>query len=170
MAAIAFTPEPVWSAAASSGPDSIHGDAWAFGQSEMRNDAIWHRGVDGDLVTKKTEPNQKKDSANTAGGINSALDQAEKNSLRGSVGMSMNNESSSWKVAPEQKRLHPDETMFRDRRHVVRAYAGVKAGENLDISVGPELILKDEQHGSETANESQPDSQLGVGMRFKLDF
>ena len=149
-------------------PKSMHGEAWAFGESETRKDAIWKKGLDGDQVTKK--PARKHKAANTAGGINSALDQAEKKKLRGSVGMSMENESGSWKVAPEQKRLHADETMFRDRRHVVRAFAGVKAGDNLDISVGPELILKDEQRAEEGATENQPDSQLGVGMQFKLDF
>lgn len=161
---------PIWSAEANSLPNYVHGEAWAFGQSDTRKDEIWQKGIDGDLVTKKSERNKNKDAANTEGGINDALDQAEKNNLRGSIGMSMANESSSWKVAPDQKRLHADETMFRDRRHVVRAYAGVKAGDNLDISVGPELILKDEQRGDEAANESQPDSQLGVGMQFKLDF
>lgn len=170
LAAIAIFPRSLWSADSDLLPNSVHGDAWAFGQSETRKDAIWHKGIDGDQVTKKTERKLEKDAANTEGGINDALDQAEKGKLRGSVGMSMANESSAWKVSPEQKKMRPDETMFRDRRHVVRAYAGVKAGDNLDISVGPELILKDEQHGDETANESQPDSQLGVGMQFKLDF
>ena len=54
-------------------------------------------------------------------------------------------------------------------RHVVRAYADVDAGDDLSIRVGPELILKDEQRERANANK-QPESALGLGMQFKLDF
>jgi hypothetical protein len=54
-------------------------------------------------------------------------------------------------------------------RHVVRAYADVDAGDDLNVSVGPELILKDEQRERTAANK-QPDSALGMGMQFKLGF
>ncbi len=39
----------------------------------------------------------------------------------------------------------------------------------LSIRVGPELILKDEQRERANANK-QPESALGLGMQFKLDF
>lgn len=156
--------------AADSNNEAVHGNVWAFGQSELRNEAIWKNGVDGNSMLKKSAPQKQSGATNTTGGIDRALKKAEENNIRGSVGMSMANEESTWKVAPDQKRAQPDESMYRDRRHVVRAFAGVNAGDDLNISVGPELILKDDQHGEESANESQPDSALGLGMRFKYDF
>jgi len=45
----------------------------------------------------------------------------------------------------------------------------VDAGDDLNVSVGPELILKDEQRERAAANK-QPDSALGMGMQFKLGF
>lgn len=153
----------------------VHGDAWSFGQSGERNAPLWKNGVDAngiaDHATHGVKRNRhKEDAADTSGGINSALNEAEKKRVKGAVGMSMGHQSSAWKVTPDQKGDHPDETMYRDRRHIVRAYAGVKAGDDLNISVGPELILKDDRHGNETAQEDQPNSELGVGMRFKYDF
>lgn len=170
LAAAMLPVNPCVSASKEKAPKALHGKPWAFGQSNARADAIWHTGLDGKEVTKNALPDQKPDAANTKGGINNALENASKKNLRGNVGLSMGNETSSWKVTPEQKNIHPDETIFRERSHVVRAFADVKAGENLNISVGPELIIKDEKHAEESANESQPDSSLGVGMKFKLDF
>lgn len=159
-------------ASAASEPPSLHGRPWAFGQSQSRNDAIWKKGVEGSEVARKKKPVVKNggEAANTAGGINRALTEAEKANVKGSVGVSLADQSSAWKVAPEEKRMQPDESMFRDRRHVVSAFADVKAGEDLSIKLGPELILKDERHGDETASESQPDSALGLGMKFQYDF
>lgn len=147
---------------------ALRGQAWAFGQSESRNDAIWRKGVDARQVGKKKSAKGQEGSPDTSGAIERALKEAEKDNIRSSLGMSMGHEAGTWKVNPEQQ--HPDETMFRDRRHVVRGFANVRAGQDLNISVGPELILKDEQHGEEAATENQPDSAFGLGMRFKYDF
>lgn len=150
----------------------VHARPWAFGQSESRKDAIWQKGVSGKTVSGRKNPRQEKKgaSANTEGGIDSALSEAEKENVKGSLGMSLDDQSTSWKVSPEQKKFHPDESMFRDRKHVARVFADVKAGDDLNISVGPELILKDEQHGEEAASENQPDSALGLGMKFEYGF
>ncbi len=144
---------------------SLHGQAWAFGVSQSRNDALWHKGIDAGNMSKKAVPPKRK-SVDTSGGIKRALNKAEK--TRGKLGLSMKNRSSSWKVDPNAVRA--DEFRPRDRQHVVRAYAGVKAGKNLDINIGPELILRDERAGEESAHEKQPDSSLGLGMAFKYDF
>lgn len=157
-------------AAQADNEDSLHGQPWAFGHSSQRNDAIWSKGISGDKVEKRAHASRKRadGAADTTHGIDQALNETK--GVKGSLGMSMANESGTWKVTPDQKGKQPDEHMFRDRRHVVRAFADVKAGEDLNISVGPELILKDERHGEESATEDQPDSALGVGMRFKFDF
>lgn len=114
---------------------------------------------------------------NTDSGIERALSDAEGGAAsrsgqtqRGSLGMSMANETSTWCVTPGRDALQPDETRARDSRHVLRAFAGVEPSDDLSIHVGPELILKDEQHSAESAGASQPDSALGLGMQFKLDF
>lgn len=167
---LACCPIPAWAAAKAGKSEALHGQPWAFGYSESRKDAIWNKGMEGKHVAgkKKSATPPASDAANTATGINRSLSEAER--MKSVLGVDLGHEASSWKVAPEDKKLHPDENMYRQRQHVVRAFADVKAGEDLNISVGPELILKDEQHGEETANESQPDSALGVGMRFKFDF
>jgi hypothetical protein len=54
-------------------------------------------------------------------------------------------------------------------KRVIRAFADVDAGEDLSINVGPELILKDEQ-ARQDSSSTQPDSAVGMGMHFKLDF
>ncbi|MBD5553054.1 MAG: hypothetical protein HDQ44_01820 [Desulfovibrio sp.] len=156
--------------AASSQGNAVHGDPWAFGQSSQRDDAIWHKGVDGATVGKKAlpAPKPREDAADTSRGIGRALEEA--GDVRSRLGMSMANETGTWKVTPDQKKLHPDEYIYRDKRHVVRAFADVKAGDDLNISVGPELHIKDEAHGEGPATEDQPDSAFGVGMKFKYDF
>lgn len=147
-------------------PAALHAQPWAFGQSGARNDAIWKNGVDGDTIGKKAMPEKKPQAADTTAGVEEAVKRAR--TPAGKVGMTMNDETTAWKTTPEK--IQPDEPMFRDRKHVVRAFADVKPSDDLSIRVGPELILKDENKGAEAASESQPDSALGVGMRFKYDF
>lgn len=156
--------------AASGQGNAVHGDPWAFGQSSQRNDAIWHKGVDGATVSKKAVPQSRPrdDAADTSRGIGRALEEA--GNAHSKLGMSMDNETGTWKVTPDQKKLHPDEYIYRDKRHVVRAFADVDTGDGLNISVGPELHIKDEAHGEGAATEDQPDSAFGVGMKFKYDF
>lgn len=155
-------PEDAWGADAEQG--GVHAPAWAFGQSESRNDSIWQKGIDGDVVSRKKK--RDKTSAEKKDGLESAT----KENIRGSLGISLKEETSSWKTTPEARNIHPDENIYRDRKHIVRAFADVQAGDDFSISVGPELILKDEQPTEESATENQPDSALGLGMRFKYDF
>ena len=186
----------------------LHGQPWAFGQSEDRKDALWRRGVPAQSL-KQRAVNAKgaKGSPRAAGsagraakatgskapagtgarsaggngamdtesGISSALSAAQGGTARagkpkGSMGLSMENETTTWNVTPMREAMRPDEVQARESRHVVRAFADLEPTDDLSISVGPELILKDEQHGAESAGSSQPDSALGLGMQFKLDF
>lgn len=151
--------------------DGLHGQEWAFGHSETRNETIWKNGVDGGLLHKRARPQiSPEKGADTSGGIDRALEEAEKKGVKGSVGMSMGQQSSAWRSGPAQPGAHPDENLYRNRRSVVRAFADVKAGDDLNISVGPELILKNDANTNETAQENQPDASLGIGMKFKYDF
>ncbi len=175
---------------------ALHGQPWAFGASEDRKAALWQRGVPARSLKQRavssaargafggvTAPRkgQAADGAmNTGAGIDRALATArsgtgERNAARGArpkggLGLRMENETTTWNVTPMRESLRPDEVLARDSRHVVRAFADMEPTDDLSISVGPELILRDEQRGAESAGASQPDSALGLGMQFKLDF
>lgn len=152
--------------------DTLHGDPWVFGQSVDRHDRLWKNGVKGSTLGKRQAgaKSSEKKSADTNASIDEALAQAERMKVRGKVGLSLEENSSTWAVAPEQKANRPDEEITRDKRHILRAYAGVERGDDFNISFGPELILKDEEHSAESALGDQPDSALGLGMKFKYDF
>lgn len=152
--------------------DAVHGSPWAFGESSDRHDVLWKKGVNGAALHKKRSPRRTnpQNAANTSSGIDQALSQAAKNRVRSKIGLSLEQNSTTWSVAPEQKATRPDEEMARERRHVLRAYAGVESENEFHINFGPELILKDEEHGAEAAMSDQPDSAIGLGMKFKYDF
>ena len=188
---------------------AIHGQSWAFGQSEDRKSAIWRRGVPAQSLKQKAvsgqgaastmgkspaksapgksaavEAKAGKGAVDTGDAIARALSAAEAASRaeeakaaesrgfkpKGSLGLSMKDSTTTWNVTPMREAMRPDEKLVRDRQHVVRAFADVEPVDDLSIRVGPELILKDEQHAAESAGASQPDSALGLGMQFKLDF
>ena len=113
----------------------------------------------------------KKKAMNTAPGIDNALNEAAGSKKKKSgLALSVENETSTWRERLPTETARPDEILPLESRHVVRAFADLETGEDLSISVGPELILKDEQNRDHSANNSQPDSALGLGMQFKLDF
>lgn len=175
---------------------ALHGQPWAFGASEDRKAALWQRGVPAKSLKQRAVSSaagrgafggassprngQATGAMNTGGGIDRALSTARsgaesRNGARGArpkggLGLRMENETTTWNVTPMRESVRPDEVLARDSRHVVRAFADMEPTEDLSISVGPELILKDEQHGAESAGAGQPDSALGLGMQFRLDF
>ncbi|MDE7241882.1 hypothetical protein [Desulfovibrio sp.] len=202
-----------WAGSAASqqqaGKKALHGQSWAFGQSEDRKAAIWRRGVPAQSLKQKAVTGASaakagrgkeakaasgknaagkrlpgKGAVDTGDAIERALSAARAASQaeeakaaeergfrpRGSLGLSMKDSTTTWNVTPMREAMRPDEVLVRDRQHVVRAFADVEPTDDLSIRVGPELILKDEQHAAESAGSSQPDSALGLGMRFKLDF
>lgn len=150
---------------------ALHGNSWMFGESLDRHDRLWKKGVDGATLSKKRHSaSNAKDGADTTASIDQALQDAERMKPKGNVGVTIERDSSGWTVAPEVKASRPDEEMARDRRHILRAYAGVESGGDFQINIGPEIILKDEEHGAEAAMSDQPDSSFGLGMKFKYDF
>ncbi|MTJ93184.1 MAG: hypothetical protein F8N36_10020 [Desulfovibrio sp.] len=149
----------------------IHAPAWAFDDGTHSREA-WREGKSTSDLQKSAvgEEAAKENSVNTASGINSALKSADrkaepKNGLAVSVGQ----DESAWRKKSQLEPEGADENIPMQSRHVVRAYADVDAGDNLNIRVGPELILKDEQRERTSANK-QPESALGMGMQFKLGF
>ncbi len=150
----------------------LHGRSWAFGHSSDRNAAIWRDGVASeDLHDRAVSGALEKKAVNTAKGISRALSgSTQARGKKNPLGISMESEVSTWREPLPADGARPDEVLPLESRHVVRAYADVTAGEDLSISVGPELILRDEQTRERNSNASQPESVLGMGMQFKMDF
>lgn len=161
----------------------VHADTWTFSQGVNSRDA-WREGMPMESLRRRALPHsapplgKHRKAMNTAPGIDSALKEVDKRQQRqrspkGKMGVSVREENATWReeVGPMQMTA-PDEHLPMERRHVVRAYAGVQSGDDLRISVGPELILKNESHEIPHAagDERQPDSALGLGMQFQYDF
>jgi hypothetical protein len=155
------------------GARPLHAPSWVFGNPAGRETRQWQQGVGADELKKKAVPaGQAGQSVNTASAIDEALKRAERTSQKqGGLNLSIRNESASFKEAQPQGGMSPQpgENPVRTGRHRVGAFADVQSGEDLRILVGPELSIKDEL-GMEKSAGSQPDSSLGMGMRFKLDF
>ncbi|MBD5607500.1 MAG: hypothetical protein HDQ93_01440 [Desulfovibrio sp.] len=145
-------------------------DSWFFGQSMERGQSIWKKGVGASEIKQKALPEKNKGAVDTRAGIDKAVNEAIKKGPRSSIGMSMNNEKGRWRSAPSANSPHIDEDLGRERKRVFRAYADVQGGDDWNIKIGPELILKDEQYGESSAASSEPDSALGLGMKFQYDF
>ena len=150
---------------------SIHAPAWAFDGGTHSREA-WRDGASTSDLQKRAvgEEAAKDNSVNTASGINSALNTADaKSERKNGLAVSVGQDESAWRKKSQMEPETADENIPMQSRHVVRAFADVDAGDNLNVRVGPELILKDEQRERAGANK-QPESALGMGMQFKLGF
>jgi hypothetical protein len=176
IVALCFIAQDVWSATPSGSQvnaaeksakkGNLHAAPWVFGKSADRNAAIWREGVRAQNLHKQATPQK---SVDTDSAIERALDAAKSPESQKPLGISIKKEKTDWREPLPDDIARPDENVPRESRHVVRALADVKASENLSINVGPELILKDQQHQAGNTDR-QPDSALGMGMGFKLDF
>lgn len=153
--------------------NSLHARDWTFSEGSSR-DAWQIQGMPtnnlqgravGSPVPKNITPGQV---VNTSKGIDSALSHAEKSKKKGALALSVDDESSPWRESVTSDKT-PDENLSMESRHVVRAYADTEVSEDMNIGLGPELILRNEQR-ERPSNNKQPDSVLGMGMQFKLGF
>ena len=153
--------------------NSLHARDWTFSEGSSR-DAWQIQGMPtnnlqgravGSPVPKDITPGQV---VNTSKGIDSALSHAEKSKKKSALALSVDDESSPWRESATSDKT-PDENLSMESRHVVRAYADTEVSEDMNIGLGPELILRNEQR-ERPSNNKQPDSVLGMGMQFKLDF
>ena len=91
--------------------------------------------------------------------------------MPGEIHFAYEKQHSTWSPKPPaSQQKSPDESLALQGEHHVGAYSTLDNSKDLDIQVGPELILKDEKHNSPLTRSDQPDSELGVGMRFSYDF
>ena len=153
--------------------NSLHARDWTFSEGSSR-DAWQIQGMPtnnlqgravGSPVPKDIAPGQV---VNTSKGIDSALSHAEKSKKKSALALSVDDESSPWRESVTSDKT-PDENLSMESRHVVRAYADTEVSEDMNIGLGPELILRNEQR-ERPSNNKQPDSVLGMGMQFKLGF
>ncbi|OXS28382.1 MAG: hypothetical protein BCS36_09680 [Desulfovibrio sp. MES5] len=153
--------------------NSLHAREWTFSEGSSRDtwqiqgmpaNNLQGRAV-GSPVPKDIAPGQV---VNTSKSIDSALSQAEKSKKKGALALSVDDESSPWRESVTSS-MSSDENLNMESRHVVRAYADTEVSEDMNIGLGPELILRNEQR-ERPSNNKQPDSVLGMGMQFKLDF
>lgn len=153
--------------------NGLHAREWTFSEGSSR-DPWQHQGMPvnnlqgravGSPVPKNIAPGK---AVNTSKGIDSALSQAEKSKKKSPLALSVDDESSPWRESVTSS-VSPDENLNMESRHVVRAYADTEVSEDMNIGLGPELILRNEQR-ERPSNNKQPDSVLGMGMQFKLDF
>ncbi|MDR2055002.1 MAG: hypothetical protein LBQ10_03920 [Desulfovibrio sp.] len=151
----------------------LHAPSWVFSSPDSRKARQWQQGVGADELKKKAIPaGQDERSINTSSAIDEALKRAERMSQKQSgLNLSIRNESTSFRDVQPQGggNAHPGENPVRTGRHIVGAFADVQSGEDLNILFGPELSIRDELSMEKSAG-NQPDSSLGMGMQFKLDF
>ena len=87
------------------------------------------------------------------------------------LGMNIRRGDSVWRAELPSSEARPDELRPLERRHVVRAYADFMDSDDASLTIGPELMLKDEHN--EWGKKSRPeenDPSVGLGMQFSLDF
>ena len=87
------------------------------------------------------------------------------------LGMNIRRDDSVWRAELPSSEARPDELRPLERRHVVRAYADFMDSDDASLTIGPELMLKDEHN--EWGKKSRPeenDPSVGLGMQFSLDF
>lgn len=163
-------------AAAKGKQSSLHGQPWAFGSSDASKEALWQDGVGGETLQHRATGGRGKAIGNTAS-IEASLrreaaDQKkrEERKKRGGLGMSLDTDESVWRHETPTNMGRPDETLsIGSSRHTLRAFGGVES-DDLSISVGPEITVKDRDNQGHFARSDEPDSAVGMGMRFSLDF
>ena len=156
----------------------LHGEAWAFGQSAAREDALWKKGVEGETLRHRaTGGRQAAPAVGNTASIEASLKREderrkkdEERRRRGGLGVSLDTDGSVWRPQTPTAPGKADETLsIGSSRHTLRAFGDVRS-DDLSISVGPEITVKDREKANHFARSGEPDSAVGMGMRFSLDF
>lgn len=156
---------------------SLHGQPWAFGSSDASKEALWQDGVGGETLQHRATGGRKGKAIGNTSSIEASLQREaaerkkrEEKKKRGGVGLSLDTDESVWRHETPTNMGRPDETLsIGSSRHTLRAFGGVES-DDLSISVGPEITVKDRDNQGHFARSDEPDSAVGMGMRFSLDF
>lgn len=155
----------------------LHGQSWAFGHSTSRKEALWENGVGGETLQHRATGRKKGEAVGNTSSIEASLQREaarqkkdEEQRKRGALGMSLDTDDSVWRHETPTPPGRPDETLsIGSSRHTLRAFGGVES-DDLSISVGPEITVKDRDNQGHFAHSEEPDSSVGMGLRFSLDF
>lgn len=157
------------------------GQSWGFGASSDRDAALWRDGVETESLRKRA---LGRDRGNAAS-IEHALRQADRRAKAGSrakqalrndgeksrLGVNIRRDDSVWHAELPSSESRADELRPLERRHVVRAYADIMDSDDASLTIGPELMLRDEDREWGKGNKPEDrDASLGLGMQFSLDF
>lgn len=160
------------------------GKNWRFGVSPDRANALWRDGVETDSLRQRALGLDRGNAASIEHALREADRQAEKESRKAKeaeraeeeknrVGVNIRRDDSVWRQDLPSDERRPDELRPLERRHVVRAYADFMDSDDASLTIGPELMLKDETNEWSRKRSERPednDPSLGLGMQFSLDF
>lgn len=160
------------------------GKGWTFGTSRDRDNALWRDGVETDSLRKRALGLDKGNAASIEHALREADRQARQESRKAReaekaaeeknrLGMNIRRDDSVWRTELPSDEARPDELRPLERRHVVRAYADFMDSDDASLTIGPELMLKDESNEWNRKKGERPednDPSLGLGMQFSLDF
>lgn len=154
-------------------PEPSSGPAWKFGKGKSGRKVAaenWQRGLSSASLRKRAIANRKEPLPEVTEEdmiVNPLFPKGKKKSA---FSLGFEHEGSSWNNGPSVNMHNPGEDYLMEGRNVIRGTRSVKAGKNLNIDLGPELILKDQKARESLNNSNQPDSLLGIGMQFKFGF
>ena len=154
------------------------GKGGSFGTSRDRNDALWHDGVETESLHKRAIGRDRGNSSSIEHALREADRQARAESRKAReaereaeeksrLGMNIRRDDSVWRAELPSSEARPDEARPLERR----AYADVMDSDDASLTIGPELMLRDEHN--EWGKKSRPEEHepsLGLGMQFSLDF
>lgn len=147
----------------------LHGQPWAFGASQSREDALWQRSVSVDDMKDRATPDNPFHRADAQADTPPQGQQRKRHGRKDDIGLSWDRRKGGWRSNASPNT--PDEHLPVEGEHHVRAYADVPAGDDLQIRMGPEVIVKDGKETPYTGKRNEdPKSSVGMGMQFKLDF
>lgn len=147
---------------------------WTF-STDAAQARRWQKGISGAELQHKavagaadrnTAASSVAATRKSSGGTSSA---AGTGSSRSGLAVSWERDIATWQVETPSKLRQAGETFSLRERHIVRAQA--QAGsDNAFVSIGPEVILKNDDDRALAKDTNSPESAVGFGMRFMLGF
>lgn len=157
-------------------PAGASASGWAFGADEAQT-ARWRQGISGAELQHQAVAGAGRRSDATARAGKRADDgkksvtaaAAASGGDRSGVYLSWERDITTWQPETPTRIRQAGEVFSLHQRHIVRAQA--RAGDkNASVSVGPEVILKDDNDKAVAKDPHSPDSAVGFGMHFMLGF
>lgn len=153
--------------------EPIHGHAWKFGTAKQSRKAAaerWQRGLNSTSLRKRAVSHRKEPIPEVTEEDMLVNPMFPKGKKKSAFSLGFEHKGSSWNNGPSADLHNPGEDYLMEGRNVIRGTTSVDAGNDLNIDLGPELILKDQKARESLSNSNQPDSSLGIGMQFKFGF